>query len=83
MNYLTRKSSQVQNVLKNAMAIDKNENQSWSLHNSTKKVLWFFLPWRDGLSWSESDHSPSRFPSLNIIKNAEARPAPMFDVIIE
>ena len=65
------------------MASDKNENQSWSLHNSTKKVLWFLIfftvTWRTFMKY----HSPPRFPSLNIIKNAEARPAPMLDVIIE
>ena len=46
-----------------------------------KKVLWFFLPWRYGLS-SSTTHPP-RFPSRNIIKNVETHPPPIRDVIIE
>ena len=46
-----------------------------------KRFYDFF--YRDVTDFHEVYHSPPRFPSLNIIKNAEARPAPMFDVIIE
>ena len=55
--------------------------KSRSRHNSTKKALWFFLPWRYGLS-SSTTH-PTCFPSRNITKNAETHPPPMHDAIIE
>ena len=55
--------------------------KSRSLHNSTKKGLWFFLPWRYGLSWSNTH--PHCFPSRSIMKNAETLPPRMRHVIIE
>ena len=83
MNYLIRKWSQVQNDRKNATIIDTTE-LTININEITiaqKKALWFFLPWRYGLSWNTT-HPPC-FPSSNITKKTETHPPSMRDVIIE